>query len=217
MNTRVGRDGRRRPVRGSEGRRRAARFITARPTASLREITREAGVSLGTARDVRECMREGINPVLPEPQAAGTSPAPASLRALPSPARPAFGDPRPCGWPAILAKLSKDPGLRYTNQGRELLRWIERHMIKPDEWSRTLDIVPSRWASEIAQAAREYSDEWRNFAQKVEDCASHAIGETGPRREESLISAQRSGESAPQLNTTAGGYGKRHVFQADQT
>ena len=180
LNTRVGRDGRRRPVRGSEGRRRAARFITARPTASLREITREAGVSLGTARDVRECMREGINPVLPEPQAAGTSPAPASLRALPSPARPAFGDPRPCGWPAILAKLSKDPGLRYTNQGRELLRWIERYLIKPDELSRALDIVPSRWASEIAQAARACGNEWRKFAQDVEERANYAVDDTRP-------------------------------------
>src|SRR3954451_14265854 len=56
---RLGRDGKRRPIVPSEGRRRAAEYISAHPDASLREVARETDVSLGTVHDVRERMRRG--------------------------------------------------------------------------------------------------------------------------------------------------------------
>ena len=48
-----------RPVSALDGRRRASEIIAARPDASLREVAREAGISLGTAHNVRERMRRG--------------------------------------------------------------------------------------------------------------------------------------------------------------
>ncbi|MDQ2877154.1 MAG: ParB N-terminal domain-containing protein, partial [Actinomycetota bacterium] len=51
-NTRLGRDGRVRPVDGTEGRRRATAEVLAHPGASIREVAQAAGVSLGTAHDV---------------------------------------------------------------------------------------------------------------------------------------------------------------------
>jgi ParB-like chromosome segregation protein Spo0J len=56
---RLGRDGKRRPIVPSEGRRRAAEYINAHPDASLREVARETDVSLGTVHDVRERIRRG--------------------------------------------------------------------------------------------------------------------------------------------------------------
>jgi ParB-like nuclease family protein len=56
---RLGRDGKRRPIVPSEGRRRAAEYIMAHPEASLREVARETDVSLGTVHDVRERIRRG--------------------------------------------------------------------------------------------------------------------------------------------------------------
>jgi len=57
--SRVGRDGRVRPVDGSAGRRRASAVISRKPDAPLRAIAKEAGVSMGTARDVRARLQAG--------------------------------------------------------------------------------------------------------------------------------------------------------------
>ncbi|NUT94140.1 MAG: hypothetical protein HOY78_19180, partial [Saccharothrix sp.] len=50
---RIGRDGRVRPVSCADGREAAARYLTRHPDATLREVARAAGISVGTARDVR--------------------------------------------------------------------------------------------------------------------------------------------------------------------
>jgi hypothetical protein len=59
---RLGRDGIRRPVNAGEGRRRAAEYISANPNAPLRQVAREADVSLGTVQDVSVRLRRGISP-----------------------------------------------------------------------------------------------------------------------------------------------------------
>ncbi|RMI32502.1 ParB/RepB/Spo0J family partition protein, partial [Actinomadura harenae] len=85
-NTRVGADGRERPVSGARGRRLAARIISDRPEASLREVARTAGISLSTAHDVRRRLREGRDPV---PGGGGTPPQSDPVRTgAPSPAAP---------------------------------------------------------------------------------------------------------------------------------
>lgn len=57
--TRVGQDGRTRPLSSAEGRRIAGRLILESPEASLRVIARQAGISPGTVRDVRARMSRG--------------------------------------------------------------------------------------------------------------------------------------------------------------
>ena len=61
---RVGMDGRARPLHSFEGRQRAVELWTARPDASLREVAAIAGVSVGTAHDVRKRMERGEDPIL---------------------------------------------------------------------------------------------------------------------------------------------------------
>src|ERR1700761_8998133 len=76
LNPRIGRDGKIRPVSPAHGRRRAAEVLSMNPRASLREIARRAGVSVTTARDVRQRLDQGLSP-LPDGLAknAGSNPA----------------------------------------------------------------------------------------------------------------------------------------------
>lgn len=67
LDRRVGRDGSVRPVSSAEGRRLVAALLAAEPGASLRELARKSGMSLGTVRDVRERLSRGQDPV-PERQ-----------------------------------------------------------------------------------------------------------------------------------------------------
>ncbi|WP_223146461.1 ParB/RepB/Spo0J family partition protein, partial [Streptomyces apricus] len=64
-NTRMGRDGRIRPLHATEGRLRASQIIAAHPDASLREIAQRAGIATATAKDVRDRIRLGQDPVAP--------------------------------------------------------------------------------------------------------------------------------------------------------
>ncbi|WP_329228552.1 hypothetical protein OHB07_11960 [Streptomyces sp. NBC_00111] len=60
---RVGGDGRARPISTIEGRRSAAALLAAHPEISLRELSRRAGLSVGTVRDVRERLSRGEDPI----------------------------------------------------------------------------------------------------------------------------------------------------------
>ncbi|MFD0446819.1 hypothetical protein ACFQ10_37820 [Streptomyces indonesiensis] len=95
-NVRAGRDGRVRPLGAgaAEGRRRAVRVIRSRPDASLREIAAEAGVAVATARDVRQRLRVGEDPVPPRLRAAEVRDS-GRGEASPAAATPSAGDGKP--------------------------------------------------------------------------------------------------------------------------
>jgi hypothetical protein len=63
-NTRRGKDGTSRPVDANRGRRAAAALIRADESTSLREVARQAGVSVSTAHDVRCRLRQGRDPAV---------------------------------------------------------------------------------------------------------------------------------------------------------
>ncbi|MEU3446431.1 transcriptional regulator [Streptomyces thermolilacinus] len=99
-NTRIGLDGKRRPadlagVAG--GRQRAGRMMLERPGASLREIARAAGISLGTAHDVRKRLLLGRDPV-PEGRGGARADGHTARAGQPGPAAPfGAGGPRAPG------------------------------------------------------------------------------------------------------------------------
>lgn len=170
---RLGRDGKWRPVNAAEGRRRVAQCLTAHPEASLRELARAAGVSLGTAHDVKEQLRAGADPGAADDAVAdadneGTAgPGTAAVRsARPKPTRQRAtesGGPEP-SLPMIMAKLAVDPSLRYTDSGRAFLRWMTRHAIPPGEWREFADAVPEYWLTDIGDIAAAMSEEWLQFS-----------------------------------------------------
>ncbi len=121
LNARVGRDGRVRPLNAAEGRRRAAELIAERPQASLREVARRSGVSLGTARDVRERLERGEGPVPARHGASGRASPQAVPGQAPGPRQATTqATGTGTGTAAVLEKLLRDPSLRHTERGRRL-------------------------------------------------------------------------------------------------
>jgi ParB-like chromosome segregation protein Spo0J len=149
LNVRVGRDGRIRPLDASDGRRRAAEVLADRPDASLREVARAAGVSVGTVRDVRRRVQDGQDP------------APRTRRHRPRPIREA----RPPG--SILEGLKRDPSLRYSERGRTVVRWLDSHLVSARDLARLADAVPPHCAPLIAELAAGCAQEWTRIAEEL--------------------------------------------------
>nr|WP_207922519.1 ParB N-terminal domain-containing protein [Micromonospora sp. KC606] len=182
--SRVGRDGRVRPLNSADGRRIASEQIARKPEASLREIARGAGISLATARDVRERMRRGDDPV-PAKMRRGSEPtedvpAPATVRGVTKerlpPANPAAGA---CSCAetdgesvkdqtGLLRNLSKDPSLRFSESGRTMLRWLYARAAGPAGWEEVMDGVPPHCGYLVAEAARNCGIQWLEFASTIE-------------------------------------------------
>ncbi|MFD9721161.1 ParB/RepB/Spo0J family partition protein [Streptomyces sp. NPDC059076] len=164
-NARMGRDGRVRPLRAAEGRLRASQVITAHPNASLREIAQRAGIATATAKDVRDRMRMGQDPVAPRTRTAPTTPGPGPgaprTAGATTPASPSTISP-------MLPNISKDPSLR-TEAGRTLLHLLSLHSIGDEaKWLRLAQSVPGHRAGVLAQAARRCADHWLRLAHELE-------------------------------------------------
>ncbi|MFD8707643.1 winged helix-turn-helix transcriptional regulator [Kitasatospora sp. NPDC059648] len=175
--TRIGRDGRTRPLDSASGRLRASELIAANPRASLRAIADEAGISPGTVRDVRERLRRGEDPV----PAGRRQARPAAIRAVPEPVpapapAPASGDRRRAPVPQqpgqdlarTMERLMSDPALRLTESGRHLLRMLTSSLPPAEQRDQLVRSVPPHCAGRISQLALECAAAWQEFARLVE-------------------------------------------------
>ncbi|MEU7121204.1 ParB/RepB/Spo0J family partition protein [Streptomyces zaomyceticus] len=169
--SRIGRDGRRRPLSTAEGRRSAGELVKANPHAPLRQIAREAGISLGTASDVRARVLRGEDPVLPQRPRGGAGAGSAGhevATVVRHTARPGVAVvPQRRDAQAILRILMADPSLRFSENGRQVLRWLGGHSLMPDEWAAVADQVPSHAADTVADLAQWCSDAWLEFAERL--------------------------------------------------
>ncbi|MFD0900353.1 ParB/RepB/Spo0J family partition protein [Actinomadura sediminis] len=172
-NRRVGVNGRSWPVDGARGRRLAAEYIAARPDASLREVAKAAGISLSTAHDVRKRLLEGRDPLPAGLAAARSRPHPAAL-ASPRLADAEDGGGRTsgrgggAGRAEVLRRLMKDPSLRHSAPGRELLRMLNAQVVTAGDWAGLADTVPAHCADAIARLARETAAAWEQFAEALD-------------------------------------------------
>ncbi|MGW1607058.1 ParB/RepB/Spo0J family partition protein [Streptomyces eurythermus] len=174
---RLGRDGRRRPLSAAEGRRRAAGALTARPHAPLRQIAKAAGVSVGTAHDVRERMRRGEDPVAPRDR--GKPPQPDGHRqpeAVAGETAVTAGERerKSRNMRARLQSLRRDPSLRFSESGRELLRWFFLQYQAKAKYPHVVENIPPHLAATVAELAIQCSEMWRSLAQELEDRAGRA-------------------------------------------
>lgn len=163
--SRIGKDGRVRPINKAEGRHRATQFIAEHPDASLRQIARAAGISPTTARDVRDRLRAGANPV-PNGSAGRGSGEPMSTtpeRGRRS-RREAAGQDR--DW--VIDNLRRDPSLRYNEIGRSLLRWLELRVVAAREWEPYVGKIPSHCSFILAELAHACAAEWNELAIRLE-------------------------------------------------
>ncbi|MEU9331662.1 streptomycin biosynthesis protein [Streptomyces sp. NPDC048290] len=182
---RIGRDGRVRPVDIAEGRRRAGQLISENPDLSLRQIARAAGISPETARDVRNRLSRGEEPLLPpRPRGVRARPREEILKVVP---QTGYGE-QPRHDPAAVSafaeglsavnRLKADPALRLNETGRQLLRLLSVHMLPPDEWEGIIDTVPPYWSGTVAHLARECAHIWEEVAARVEQNTGQ--GHDGP-------------------------------------
>lgn len=155
---RLGRDGRVRPVSGAEGRRSASVFIAANPDASLRTIARDAGISLGTARDVRERMRLGLDPV-PERQRRRT--------VVPEPRRERPRGAAQARLRELLEQLTRDPALRFNESGRALLRWCLARVQETETRDQLIAQAPTHSWYTLIEFAQCYAEGLTDAAERM--------------------------------------------------
>lgn len=157
-NARIGLDGRVRPISTADARRRAGEILTDRPETSLREVAREAGLSLGTAHDVRERMRQGQDPV----------PAGQLVREKCLSQRRGRRTRGTMDWPAARQRLIKDPTVRYAESSKVFIRWFDARAISCGEWREHIGSIPVHWIDALAGVASLCADEWLEFSRELE-------------------------------------------------
>ncbi|MFE7644333.1 ParB N-terminal domain-containing protein [Streptomyces phaeoluteigriseus] len=161
-NTRLGRDGRRRPVgRSAEGRVLAGQLLRDNPDMSLRQVAAAAGISPSTALDVRDRVRDGRDPV------------PAKLRnghrqKRKRPTPEASAPQSDLNWESELNRLRVDPSLRYTDTGRILLRLLDARLLSTNERALLATNIPSHCSATVANLARVVGAAWQQLALDLE-------------------------------------------------
>ncbi|MGK5500313.1 hypothetical protein [Streptomyces sp. URMC 125] len=183
--SRVGRDGRVRPIDSARRRERAGELILSNPDLSLRQIAAEVGLAPATVADVRDRVRRGESPVpngvrgrSPRPPETTRHPAhpaqPAAVQVVSSriPATRALADEIPPGLALkdvrkITGMLARDPSLRHNTSGRSLLRLLDVCALITLDRKKITDTVPAHCKESVAQLAREYSGMWKWLAEDL--------------------------------------------------
>jgi hypothetical protein len=75
-------------------------------------------------------------------------------------------EPAPA-WAQVAAKMAADPAVRYTQGGKEFLRWMAVHAADPGGWRQLLAAIPPHWLAVIAPIADTISTEWAQFAEQL--------------------------------------------------
>lgn len=159
LGPRLGRDGKVRPVNPVNGRRRAATYLSMNPRASLREIAREAGVSVTTARDVRQRIGNGANP-LPANRTDNSSRRSRSVTAAHVSSKVQGHD--------LLQRLRKDPSVRSSERGRALLRLLSTVVLAISACNEFAEAGPIHCSGTIAEIARKYARAWQDIADQFD-------------------------------------------------
>ncbi|NJQ02587.1 ParB N-terminal domain-containing protein [Streptomyces sp. PLAI1-29] len=166
--SRIGQDGRVRPLNGAEGRRIASELIASDPSLSLRQVARAASISPETVRDVRNRMMRGEDP-MPAPRQGRQSGRHESAAAR----RRGFGTTAVAcrasaqERAAVVERLKADPALRFSDSGRTLLRLLNVHTISTEDWEELIDNVPPHCGGIVARLAGDCAEMWTELAARL--------------------------------------------------
>lgn len=137
--SRVGRDGKARPVDPTQLRHTIADALRADPDASIRAIARRTGAAQGTVRDVRKRLSQGDRIMMP---------------------------PRPGPRPS---NRKDDPAFQAKDGGADFVEWFESRLVGDDaEWERFVQVIPVSRIYEVADTARRCGETWQRFAATIE-------------------------------------------------
>jgi hypothetical protein len=175
VTSRVGQDGKLRPLDSAAARWAASKIIAERPDASLREIARDVGLAPATVHDVRQRMRRGDDPVPDRMSGSSRSQRRAAARHEPATGE-ADGPPPVRDVETLLRILGRDPVLRHTETGRSLLRWLSAHARAAHEWAAMAAATPPHTAYVAAELATVCAEEWAAFAATMRQRLQKASG-----------------------------------------
>ena len=186
--SRIGVDGKVRPIDPAAGRHRAAALLAETPDLTLRELARRAGISASTAKDVRARLHRGLDPVSTPGRPADnltsshsdngldpdTSTDIAASFGRPDELSGAQPDRLVANTPmapipnVLLERLRKDPAVRFNESGRQLVRQLAATHGAFVQVQVSLGAVPAHCSPALAQIARSYAAAWKALAEKVE-------------------------------------------------
>jgi hypothetical protein len=75
---------------------------------------------------------------------------------------------------ALMRGLASDPSLRFSESGRDLLRWMQSRVVRPEEWHGIADNVPADSAHLLAKVARQCANEWLQVVKDLQQRANVA-------------------------------------------
>ncbi|MEU6393882.1 ParB N-terminal domain-containing protein [Streptomyces sp. NPDC046939] len=161
---RIGLDGRLRPLNSVRGRELAGELLRADPNASLRAVARRAGISPVTVADVRKRILRGDDPVTPRQRGQAVQRDARAERPAPqeSPETRSPGELF-----TIFESLRRDPSLRLTEAGRNILRMLEACSLMARERRQIISSLPPHCTGQMAALAGGYSQLWRVFAEEL--------------------------------------------------
>ncbi|WP_194835047.1 ParB/RepB/Spo0J family partition protein [Nocardia sp. XZ_19_369] len=149
LNSRVGRDGKVHRLTVSDGRKVAVEIIKNNPAASLREISREAGISVGTAKNVRDRLSRPGYLAAPQVQSAPVE--------VTSPQE------------LILRTLRNDPALKFNDKGKVLLRRLALSFTDIRALQRHAAEAPGHTRLALAKLARANARSWLELAARLDN------------------------------------------------
>ncbi len=162
----------RRPVDGAPGRKKAVDIMRERPEAPLRAVAQEAGVSLGTAHNIRAKLRSEAKADVDGPgqerkdtsrkKGASAPPGEATAGAAPRSAEAQQAQRQ------LLSSLRQDPSVRMTEKGRLLLQWLGILTLDAEGRQQFADSMPAHRLLSVAQLAQDCSATWRQLATELQ-------------------------------------------------
>jgi hypothetical protein len=168
--TRVGKDGRVRPIDSAAGRLKAAELLAEKPTASIRAIAKEAEVAPSTVQGVRQRLRAGQDPALKRQRVQGSPATPRPPAVCPPRETPGGpGSAASVDVAPILVHLRRDPSLRFSDSGRSLLQWLDRYRVGMAGFIKIVEMVPDHCVGSVAKLARGYARIWTEVAEQLEE------------------------------------------------
>ncbi|GGT60402.1 ParB/RepB/Spo0J family partition protein [Streptomyces purpureus] len=177
---RVGRDGRVRPTSTAEGRRMAAEVIRRNPAASLREIARESGISVGTVRDVRRRLADGQEAVPADRQ--GPAPTDEGGPTGAAPTGPDENRRTPEHMPDLARRITlfdglrNDPSLRLSENGRLVLHRLRTQLQTTEEWKRLAPTIPLHGRNAVADILSACADDLKGMARELRSVEDSLAG-----------------------------------------
>lgn len=158
LSSRVGRDGRHRPVDSRPLRNEIAEALRARPDSNPEELAQLLSTSASTVRDVRNRLQRGDSPTPSERGVkAGDQQRSASTKS--NGARRAV---------SAAIEWRDDRAILALPRGTELAEWLDQTKIRASRWASLVDEIPLGRIPQLIEEAQARAVEWSNFATALE-------------------------------------------------